>query len=125
MRLSHLVSASLIGALMFFVGVTPATAQRGRIQGQVEDQSGAPLAGAQIATEGEGNTPKQTETDDDGRYSIIGFASGRVTVIASLEGYGPESFTISVIRYVPPISMPTARTLLAISTEMPKTISTL
>ena len=96
MRLSHLVSASLLAALMLFVGVTPASAQRGRIQGQVADQDGTPLAGAQIVTEGEGNTPKQAETDDNGRYNILGFASGRVTVTASHEGFGPESFTISV-----------------------------
>ena len=96
MRLSHLVSAWLLATLMFVVGVTPASAQRGQIQGRVADQSDAPLAGAQIVTEGEGNAPKQTETDDNGRYTIIGFASGRVTVSASLEGYGPESVTVSV-----------------------------
>ena len=96
MRLSHLVSASLIATLVFFVGVTLANAQRGRIQGRVADRSDAPLVGAQIVTEGEGNAPKQTETDDNGRYTILGFASGRVTVIASLEGYGPESVTVSV-----------------------------
>lgn len=97
MKLSYLVLASLIATLMFFVGVTPATAQKGRIQGKVVDEAGTPLQGVQISTEaGDRQPAKNTVTGDDGRFTFIGFASGRVTVNASLEGYGPSSATITV-----------------------------
>ena len=96
MRLSYLGSGLVSIALLFGATVAPVTAQSGRVQGTVLDESSAPLEGVQVITQSEGTPPKDTTTDDDGRFALIGFRSGRVTVNVSLDGYGPASATVSV-----------------------------
>ena len=96
MRLSYLVPGLLIAALLFVTVVTPATAQSGRIQGTVLDENGDSLAGAQVITEAAGRPSKDAVTNDAGQFAMIGFASGRVTVTVSLDGYATASSTVSV-----------------------------
>jgi len=78
------------------------TVKRGRsVSGRVLDAGGAPVAGAQVAAgmllsgdgtrlyiEDESINARTTETDADGRFVITGFGSGRITMVAGLEGVG-------------------------------------
>jgi protocatechuate 3,4-dioxygenase beta subunit len=79
-----LSAAALVAALV--VSALPATAQTGRVGGQVKDaQSGQPLKGATVTAENPQASPSSftATTDDKGRYSIIGLKTGTWKVTAS------------------------------------------
>lgn len=86
-----------IGLLLLGVAA-PALGQSGRMSGQVVDENGDPIAGAQIRAEKpDANPPvRETTTDDDGRFSLIGFASGQWRVTATAEGFNEDFGTITV-----------------------------
>ena len=77
-RLRYVVHGLIVAVLL--VGLAaPALAQSGRMNGLVMDENGEPLTGVQIRAEKpDANPPvRETTTDDDGRFSLIGFASGQ------------------------------------------------
>ena len=96
MRLLRLGLGLVTIAVLFLATAAPVAAQSGRVQGTVLDESDAPLEGARVTTQSEGTPPKDTTTDSEGRFALIGFRSGRVTINVSLDGYGPESATVAV-----------------------------
>ena len=98
MRLSHLFRGLSVVALLLAVAVPPAMAQavRGRVQGRVVDEAGEPLAGTRIMAESAEHDSLEIMSDDNGRFSIIGFASGRWAVTATLDGYQPEVTAITL-----------------------------
>ena len=96
-RLRHVVHGLIVAVLL--VGLAaPALAQAGRMNGLVMDENGEPLVGVQVRCEKpDANPPvRETTTDDDGRFSLIGFASGQWMVTATLEGYNEDFATVNV-----------------------------
>ena len=102
----------LIVALLLVGFAAPALAQSGRMSGQVVDENGDPIVGAQIRAEKpDANPPvRETTTDDDGRFSLIGFASGQWRVSATAEGYNEDFGTVTVTQSsAPPVDFTLAK----------------
>ena len=93
---------------------TTAPAQNGRLSGTVVDDEGNPLVGATVVAEKPDANPSRFEqdTDGEGRFSMIGLASGRWTVTVEVEGFNPNVSTIP-IRYGPnqPMALEMSRIL--------------
>ena len=73
-----------------------AWAQVGRLSGIVLNENGDPMPGATVIAEKAGANPPQRaerQTDDNGRFYIIGLTSGQWTVTAETEGYHPDTVT--------------------------------
>ncbi len=85
-----LVIGLLIGAV-----ATTAVAQAGRIVGTVVDQDGGPIEGAVITATAIGLVEErtaagfETTSDNDGRFAMIGLASGRWQFTAEADRYQP------------------------------------
>ena len=74
-----------------------ALAQTGRIAGRVVDEDDRPVAGATVTVEHQRSSrTAETTTDSQGRFSMIGFASGTFTSSVSADGYRPNTATIQV-----------------------------
>ena len=104
-RLRYVVHGFIVAVLLAGLAA-PALAQSGRMSGQVVDENGDPIVGAQIRAEKpDANPPmRETTTDDDGRFSLIGFASGQWRVSASAEGYNEDFGTVNVTQSsTPPV----------------------
>lgn len=74
------------------------TTSQGRARGRVVEESSTPIEGASvevIPTTGD-TTPRQTNTDADGRWSIDGLPLGQARVILRVEGRDPIETTIDV-----------------------------
>jgi tetratricopeptide (TPR) repeat protein len=98
-RLSQVVFWLFVVTLAFVATVPSALAQQGRLVGSVVDSDDNPLPDVAIKAENPDaaqQTLFEATTDNSGRFSLIGFASGRWTVTASLEGYIVESFTATI-----------------------------
>ena len=93
--------------------VTPtALAQGGRIRGVVLDPEGNTIEGATIVIElPDANPPRfEQDTDSEGRFSMLGLASGSWTLTAEVEGYHPNTMQASIRQGVnPPITLEMAR----------------
>ena len=95
--LPPVVRGLLVVAL--FLGVAaPTFGQAGRMSGQVVDENGDPIAGAHVRAEMPGANPpvREATTGNDGRFSLIGFASGQWRVTVTAEGYSEDFGTITV-----------------------------
>ena len=91
---------SRLALVTLWVGVmaAPAWAQAGRLTGIVTNENGDPMPGATITAENPyANRPRvEEQADDNGRFYIIGLASGEWTVTAEIEGYHPDRVTWQV-----------------------------
>ena len=85
-------------ALLLLLVASTASAQTGRVGGQVKDESGQPVKGATITAENPSASPSSftATTDDKGRFSIIGLRSGQWTFTAQAPGFSPESGKLNV-----------------------------
>lgn len=94
----------LVVAVVVLGVAAPALAQTGRITGRVTDEAGEPIPGAQIRAENPSGSPpvRETTTDDDGRFSMIGFASGQWRVSVEVDGYQPDFGTVNVTQSATP-----------------------
>ncbi len=94
------VSRLALVSLWVGVMVAPAGAQAGRLAGVVRNENGDPMPGATVTAEKPDANPPRVEqqTDDNGRFSMIGLASGQWTVTAKTEGYHPQTRPVP-IRY--------------------------
>ena len=104
-RLRNVVRQFIFAVLLAGLAA-PALAQSGRMSGQVVDEDGTPLPGVQIRAEKpDANPPvREAVTDDDGRFSLIGFASGQWTVTATMEGFNQDFGTVNVTQSsTPPV----------------------
>jgi Ca-activated chloride channel family protein len=88
--LSLLLLASLTSIAAAPVIQAPAT---GRVEGHVRNQSGAPIAQAQVFVLG---TALQASTDRSGAYAFAAVPEGRVTVRAAFIGYKSSEAAITV-----------------------------
>ncbi len=95
-RLQH-VARHLIFAALLLGLAAPALAQSGRMSGRVVDgETGDPIVGAQITIQKPGDDTREALTDDDGRFSLIGFSSGQWQVYVRAEGYQDDLGNVNV-----------------------------
>ena len=97
------VSRLVLVTLCVGVMVAPAWAQAGRLTGIVLSEYGNPMPGATVTAENpDANRSRaEAQTDDNGRFAMIGLASGRWTVTAETEGYHPGTMTAQVTQGAP------------------------
>jgi Ca-activated chloride channel family protein len=88
--------ASLFCVILFSTGAAPEPAARvtGRVEGQVKDSEGRPLANAQVTAVG---TAFNALTDSHGEYAFPALPAGRITLRATLIGYQQDQQTVSVL----------------------------
>lgn len=83
------VIRSLPGFFLILAIAAPAAAQgQGRVAGQVTGEDGQPLAGVRITATNPAANPPQftTETEEDGRFAILGLVSGNWNFRADCAG---------------------------------------
>jgi Tfp pilus assembly protein PilF len=97
LRRGHFLRSGFI-ALAVLVLATVASAQTGRVGGQVKDDTGQPIKGATVTAENPSASPSSftATTDDKGRFSIIGLRSGRWKFTVQAPGFGAESGELQV-----------------------------
>ena len=92
-----IVAAALLGL------AAPALAQSGRMSGRVVDaETGDPIVGAQIRIQKPDEDTREALTDDDGRFSLIGFSSGQWQVYVTAEGYNDDLGNVNVTQSLTP-----------------------
>jgi Flp pilus assembly protein TadD len=93
----HSVRGVLAATLVTALAAT-ASAQTGRVGGQVKDEAGQPIKGATITAENPSASPSSftATTDDKGRFSIIGLRTGQWTFTALAPGFAPEAGKLQV-----------------------------
>jgi hypothetical protein len=79
----HAIWSMLSSLIVLIFASTAAFAQAGSLRGQVTDQNGAVVAGAQVTAHGPGGIVKTTTTNDGGSYSFTGLPPGDYTIEAS------------------------------------------
>lgn len=93
----HFLSGVIAAIVVTFIAAD-ASAQTGRVGGQVKDDAGQPIKGATITAENPSASPSSftATTDDKGRFSIIGLRTGSWTFTAQAPGFAPEQGKMSV-----------------------------
>ncbi len=108
-RFSYVFRSLLVGVVVLGIAA-PALAQSGRLSGRITDDEGNPIVGAAVRAEHASAPAKETTTDDDGRFSMIGFVSGQWRVTASAEGYGENFGTVNITQSSsPPVELELAK----------------
>lgn len=59
------------------------------LEGLVLDQTGAPVAGAQVSIKTQGGAGLRTKTDDSGRFTLDVTASNDATLVVEAQGFAP------------------------------------
>ncbi len=102
MTFSHVSRGLLVVALLLAVGVPSALAQAnaGRMSGRVLDEEREPLASVAILAEAPDRNGVvqriEATSDDNGRFTAIGFTSGQWRVAATLDGYEVSPLVVQV-----------------------------
>lgn len=102
-----------LAALLLVLAVSPVWSQvwagRGRLQGQVKDQQGNPVAGAKVILRPGAGTvsadapgPAPVITDQQGKWSILGLAGGAWGVLIEKEGFNSSEGRVNVTESGPP-----------------------
>jgi tetratricopeptide (TPR) repeat protein len=93
----HMVRG-LIAAMAVAAFAVTASAQTGRVGGQVKDEAGQPIKGATVTAENPNASPSSftATTDGKGRFSIIGLRTGSWTFTAQAPGFSPEAGKLNV-----------------------------
>ena len=95
-RLQQVARHLMVSALLLGLAA-PALAQSGRLGGQVvDDETGEPIVGAQIRIQSPDADTREALTDNDGRFSLIGFSSGMWQVYVRAEGYNDDLGNVNV-----------------------------
>jgi tetratricopeptide (TPR) repeat protein len=85
--------------IMLAAGVLASTAlAQGRFRGTVMDDKGNPFEGATLILVNPAASPPRLEqmTDDRGRFTMLGIASGNWALTVEAEGYHPHSTTVTL-----------------------------
>jgi len=102
-----------VAVLLVLLGLVPTmSAQdnlgRGRISGDVVDESGAGISGALVVVESlQGGTHLEGKTDKKGHFAVGGMGSGEWRITVSKEGYSSDSTTVQVsqLKANPPVNL--------------------
>ena len=93
----HFFRLVLITVMLLGIGVPLlAQTQSGQLRGSVVDDNGDPVAGALITAEKPPAPGQETTADDNGRFVMIGFATGAWNVSVTAEGYIGSSSVVEV-----------------------------
>ncbi len=116
----------LLAVLLLVAGVpvhAQAWAGKGRLQGIVKDESGKPLPGATVTLRIGNDTvdpkkegPAILTTDNNGKWSILGLASGGWGVLIEKQGFIPSEGRVSVNEYA--VAQPLVVTLKVVPKEV-------
>jgi Tfp pilus assembly protein PilF len=109
---SRSITAALLATLLLAVGVPlwgQAWAGKGRLQGQVKDESGKPIQGAKVVlrkdvtdhVDEKADGPKTILTDKNGKWSILGLAGGEWGILIEKEGFMVSEGRIKVNEFGP------------------------
>jgi tetratricopeptide (TPR) repeat protein len=105
------VGAAAVAVCLALAG--PAVAQVGRIGGEVKDEAGKPIQGAEVTAENPNAVPSKftAKTDDKGRFSMAGLKYGRWIVTIQANGYVPTqaSSQLDSLGRNPPLNIKLAR----------------
>jgi tetratricopeptide (TPR) repeat protein len=93
--------------ILLVVAGVPVWAQswagRGRLQGQIKDESGKPVEGATITlrqgdkqVDPKADGPKSLTTDKNGKWSVLGLAGGAWGILIEKPGYLPSEGQVKV-----------------------------
>jgi len=85
---------------------------RGRISGEVIDETGAKVAGALVVVDSPGSSTRlEAKTDKKGHFAVGGLGTGAWRVIASKEGYlsVASEVQVSQIKTNPPVTLTLTR----------------
>ncbi len=98
MRFAHLLRGLSFLVLFLAIAVPSVLAQatRGRVVGRVLDGGGEPLGGVTIEASSPDRDALVTVSENDGRFSMIGFSSGTWSVTAQIDGYQPGQVVLPV-----------------------------
>ena len=102
------VSRFALVTLWVVVMIASAWAQAGQLDGTVLNEDGDPMLGAMVTLENpDAARPRlEQQTDDNGRFGMIGLVSGQWTVTAEIEGYHPSTMTQRIRQGVnPPVQL--------------------
>lgn len=105
---SHLAAAAVVFVLCLGSAFAQEGLGRGRVTGQVLDESGAPVEGARVVAHSlQGTAKLEGETDRRGRFAIAGFGSGMWRFEITGEGFAPVMVDreIRQLRTNPPIEV--------------------
>jgi tetratricopeptide (TPR) repeat protein len=115
-RVHHVPARGLLAALAVVLlagaAASPAAAQenlgRGRVIGQVTDETGAPVEGAKVTAQSlQGNAKLEGVTDKKGHFAIAGLGTGAWRITASKQGYA-DAFSdtnVSQLKNNPPVDL--------------------
>lgn len=111
MRSRSLKTVLLLAALLLAVGVPvrgQSWAGKGRVQGQVRDESGKPIQGATVTlrigsdrVDPKADGPKTLTTDKNGKWSTLGLAGGAWGILIEKEGFMVSEGQIKVNEFGP------------------------
>jgi tetratricopeptide (TPR) repeat protein len=97
-----------LSAIFLSVGLYSQAGQgRGRLNGKVVDQNGAPIVNAAISLSFENSGKKlETTTNPKGEWALIGLGTGRCNIIVLADGYLPadQQVTVSQLNRNPPVN---------------------
>ena len=96
--MKKLIFSSVFVCLICLLFQNPLFAGKGRVGGTVTDPDGNPIKGAKIVTTNPRYLPGrfETETDDKGRFTIMGFDPGNWSFDFTAEGYVPYQTSLKV-----------------------------
>lgn len=108
---SRSLKAVLLAALLLAVGVPvwgQSWAGKGRVQGQVRDESNKPIQGAKVTlrigtdrVDPNADGPKSLTTDKNGKWSVLGLAGGAWGILIEKEGFMVSEGQIKVNEFGP------------------------
>ncbi|HEV2856078.1 MAG TPA: tetratricopeptide repeat protein [Thermoanaerobaculia bacterium] len=125
--LSRIAKPMILLVAFLVAASVPAWSQswagRGRLQGQVRDESGKPIQGATVTlrqgtdrVDPKAEGPATIKTDKNGKWSILGLTSGAWGVLIEKEGYIPSEGQVSVNEFA--VAQPVPVTLKVIPKEV-------
>ncbi len=105
----HFRTPIRLGAALALTTALAASAQdwkgRGRVNGEITDEAGQPVAGASITIRLQSapeQGPPPLKTDKRGKFGYLGLTGGAWTVHIEAEGYVPSEGVVSVSEFQPP-----------------------
>jgi tetratricopeptide (TPR) repeat protein len=111
--MKYLAAALIVLFTMFTALPAQENMGRGRLTGQIVDESGAAVPDAKIVLQSlQGDARLEGKTDKKGRFAVAGMGTGQWRITITKEGYGSATtdMHISQLRPNPPLSVTLSRT---------------
>jgi hypothetical protein len=89
-------SILVCAAVVLLLSPINAAQQLGELGGRVRDDAGGAVPGATVALTGDGQPPRRTVTDGNGRYTFQELAPGRYQIVVELDGFATVTRRVEV-----------------------------